>query len=392
MLENLPNIKGDPLWDLLDKFKQDKREEKIDLLVGVYRDEFGKTPVMKNVQDAERYLATQASTKSYRVLSGNMEFNHLMAEFLLGGDSSKLDNQCTIQTVGASGALRVLADFIVHLSPNSVIWNSDPGYINHRPIMEGAGLKVEPFRWQDKNGGLDIEACFYDLESAVEGDVILLHACCHNPTGIDPSIEQWQQFVDFCKHKKITPFIDIAYQGFGDTPENDAAGLRLVVEQMDFVLVAASCSKNMGLYCERTGVAMVVTNNNQKLADIRSLLERITRASYSMPPNHGSAIASLLLENPKHWLVELSSYRKRVADIRRELSEILSELGAPSELNSIAKQNGMFSMLPLTSDQMSILRDKFAIYGIPNGRINIAGLKQSQIRTLAEALVDVMGC
>ncbi|MGX9416180.1 amino acid aminotransferase [Vibrio sp. WJH972] len=390
MLENLPNLSGDPLWTLLDEFKDDPREEKIDLIVGVYRDELGETPVMKNVQDAEHYLAKKAHSKSYRALSGNLEFNHQIATFLLGDINAKLESQYTIQTVGASGALRVLADFIVHLSPNTVIWNTNPGYINHRPIMEGAGLKVEPFRWQDKDGELDIETCFADLEYAVEGDVILLHGCCHNPTGIDPSIEQWQQFSDFCQRKKITPFIDIAYQGFGDTPDNDAAGLRLIVEQNDVVFVAASCSKNMGLYCERTGAAMVVANNKSLLTNVRPLLERITRANYSMPPNHGSAIASLLFSNPEPWLQELTGYRERVVDIRKELGDILSELGAPASLHVIAKQKGMFSMLPLSTAQMALLRDKYAIYGIPNGRINIAGLRQSQIRILAEALIDII--
>lgn len=389
MLVNIPHIKGDPLWDLLRQFNEDTRVDKIDLLVGVYRDESGQTPVMKNVQDAEHYLANQSQSKAYRMLSGNMQFNQQIAASLLG-DSRRLENQCTIQTVGGSGALRVLADFIVQLSPKSVIWNSEPGYINHRPIMEGAGLKVEPFCWQDKNGQLDIEACFDVLENAVEGDVILLHGCCHNPTGIDPSIKQWQQFADFCKRKKVTPFIDMAYQGFADTPNNDAAGLRLIVEQIDVVLIATSCSKNMGLYCERTGAATVITNNKSQLTDLRTLLERITRANYSMPPNHGSAIASLLFDDPAPWLAELSVYRERIIKIRQELSDILSELGVPSSLNAIAQQNGMFSMLPLTAEQMFVLRDKFAIYGIPNGRINIAGLKQSQIRRVAEAIAYVL--
>ncbi|WP_413699546.1 aminotransferase class I/II-fold pyridoxal phosphate-dependent enzyme [Psychromonas sp. KJ10-10] len=176
MLENLPNVQGDPLWDLLHQFNADKRDQKIDLLVGVYRDELGQTPVMQQVQDAEIYLAQQANSKTYRMLSGNLEFNDLIAKFLLG-DSSKVDNNCTIQTVGGSGALRVLADLIARLSPNSVIWNTDPGYINHRPIMQGAGLTVETFTWQQKNQLLDIETCFDDLHGAKEGDVILLHGC-----------------------------------------------------------------------------------------------------------------------------------------------------------------------------------------------------------------------
>jgi aspartate aminotransferase len=284
----------------------------------------------------------------------------------------------------------VLADLIAQLSPNAAIWNTQPGYINHQPIMEGAGLKVSHFRWQDKNEQLDIESCFADLEYAAKGDVILLHGCCHNPTGIDASIDQWQQLVDFCKAKELVPFIDMAYQGFGDNPNQDAAGLRLFVEQMDVVLIATSCSKNMGLYCERTGAATVITPHKTQIRDLRALLERITRAIYSVPPHHGSAVASLLFDHPEPWLEELSKCRNRVAGNRRALADALNELGAPSIFNGIAMQKGMFSLLPLSADQMRILREEFAIYGLTNGRINIAGLKQSQIKILAHALVNVV--
>jgi len=389
MLKNLPQLEADPLWGLLEKFHADQRKHKIDLLVGVYRDESGKTPVMQVVQDAEQCLADKAESKGYKQLSGNTKFNSQIAQFLLG-DNNKLKTQCTIQTVGGSGALRVLADFIARLSPHSVIWNTDPGYVNHRPIMEAAGLKIEPFRWQQKHGKLDIAACFTDLENAKEGDVILLHGCCHNPTGIDPTLEQWQALADYCKSKGLIPFIDMAYQGFGDSPEEDAAGLRLFIDQLDLVLVAASCSKNMGLYCERTGAAMIVTENTQQLQSIRAVLERITRANYSMPPEHGAAIASLLFDDIKPWFDELSACRRRIVDVRQGLGDVFRELNAPSSLQIISQQKGMFSLLPLTTAQMDILREEFAIYGTANGRINVAGLQTSQIRTLAEALISVI--
>lgn len=204
MLSNLPAMAGDPLWELISLFNQDSREDKVDMIVGVYRDETGVTPVMQVVQDAERELAKQAKSKSYGDLSGNLKFNDQIAKFLLG-DSKHLSRQCTIQTVGGTGALRLLADFIARLSPGSTLWNTDPGYINHQPIMEGAGLTVKPFRWQQKEGTLDIQACFDDLESVGEGDILLLHGCCHNPTGIDPTLDQWQQFADFCKKRGLFP-------------------------------------------------------------------------------------------------------------------------------------------------------------------------------------------
>lgn len=388
MLKNLPQLEADPLWGLLEKFHADQRKQKIDLLVGVYRDESGKTPVMQVVQNAEQSLANKAASKAYKQLSGNTKFNSQIAQFLLG--NNKLDSQCTIQTVGGSGALRVLADFIAYLSPNAVIWNTEPGYINHRPIMEAAGLKIEPFRWQQNHGQLDIAACFTDLENAKEGDVILLHGCCHNPTGIDPTLEQWQELADYCQSRGLIPFIDMAYQGFGDSPEEDAAGLRLFINQLDLVLVAASCSKNMGLYCERTGAAMIVTENPQQLQSIRAVLERITRANYSMPPEHGAAIASLLFDDIKPWFDELSACRRRIVDVRQALGDVFLELNAPPSLQIISQQKGMFSLLPLTTDQMVILREEFAIYGTSNGRINVAGLQKVQVRTLAEALISVI--
>ncbi|MGJ8580863.1 MAG: aromatic amino acid transaminase [Psychromonas sp.] len=389
MLENLPVVEGDPLWALLHQFNDDQRAHKIDMLVGVYRDETGQTPVMQEVQKAELTLAKAAQSKSYKMLSGNLEFNDHIARFLLG-NSARLDEQCTIQTVGGSGALRVLGDLIATLSPQAVVWNTEPGYLNHRPLMEGAGLTVSPFRWQHHGGILDIETCFEDLAAAKEGDVLILHGSCHNPSGVDPLIEQWQQFIDFCIAKKVIPLIDIAYQGFGDGPEEDAAGLRLFAEQVDFMLVASSCSKNMGLYCERTGAAMVLINDKAKLPPLRTLLERITRANYSMPPNHGSAVASLLFNEPEAWLNELAVCRNRINDLRSALGKLLDEMNADVSLQAVTRQKGMFSMLPLTAEQMIALREKHAIYGMLNGRINIAGLKQEQVSYLANALIDVM--
>ncbi|WP_203423911.1 aminotransferase class I/II-fold pyridoxal phosphate-dependent enzyme [Sinorhizobium sp. BG8] len=261
--------------------------------------------------------------------------------------------------------------------------------MNHRPIMTAAGLRVRSFRWQEGAAGLDIEAAIADLDAAQEGDVVLLHGCCHNPTGIDPSIEQWRQFAELCKGRGLVPLVDMAYQGFGDGVEHDAAGLRLLSNVLDTVLVAASCSKNMGLYCERTGAAMVIAPDAGLLSNIRATLERITRANYSMPPEHGAAIASCLFESPQTWLSELEACRRRVAEIRRDLSDMLLDLRAPAEYQALRNQKGMFSLLPLDSHQMNRLREEFGVYGTASGRINIAGLLPSQVGRLAEALRSV---
>lgn len=386
MLAALPIAEPDPLWALISSFREDRRTDKIDLVVGVYRDASGQTPVMRAVQEAEARLASAAASKSYRALSGNQAFNDGISRLLLGDGAEALDRQCTIQTVGGTGALRVLADFIALVSPDATVWNTNPGYVNHRPIMLAAGLGVKPFRWQDAEVGLDIAAAIADLAEARRGDVVILHGCCHNPTGIDPSPEQWRQLAALCKAKGLIPLIDMAYQGFGEGIEADAAGLRHFAGEVDTMLVAASCSKNMGLYCERTGAAMVVAPDRRPLANIRATLERITRANYSMPPEHGAAVAAALFENPGPWLAELDGCRRRVAEIRNALADALEANGANASFQALRRQKGMFSLLPLDQRQMQQLRTEFGVYGTVNGRINIAGLLPDQIARLAEAL------
>lgn len=395
MLSTLPPLETDPLWALIRLFEEDKRDHKIDLVIGVYRDESGQTPVFDIVQEAEHWLAQNAQSKAYKPLSGHAQFNHHMGEYLLATQhdlsrhSKNQNHHCTIQTVGGTGALRMLGDFIAHSSPDATVWNTDPGYVNHQPIMEAAGLTVNHFRWQQKDDLLDIESCFEDLTKARSGDIILLHGCCHNPSGIDPTFAQWQALASFCKNTGIIPLIDMAYQGFGDGPDTDAAGLRWLVSQLDLVLIASSCSKNMGLYCERTGAATIVTSNAAQLPNVRVLLEHIARVNYSMPPNHGAAVAAFVFSHPEQWAKELTACRLRISAIRQQLGTTLKALGASAVLCALAKQKGMFSLLPFSAEQMQLLREKHAIYGTSNGRINIAGLQTNQVQTLAHALMNI---
>lgn len=389
MLSLLPTADPDPLWDLTKKFSRDERPEKIDLVVGVYRDASGRTPVMRAVQEAEKILASAARSKSYRGLSGNLDFIDGISRFLLGPDSPAQDRQCTIQTVAGTGALRLLADFIARLAPDSTVWITDPAYVNHRPIMNAAGLQVRTFRWQENETGLDIQTALEDLCQARPGDVLILHGCCHNPSGIDPTLDHWRAFSAFCREKSVVPFIDMAYQGFGDGVDADAAGLRLMAGEHELLFVATSCSKNMGLYCERTGAAMVIAPSADSVTNIRITLERAARSNYSMPPDHGAATAAMLFSNPEPWLEELEASRLRVAVIRRNLAAELRSIHAPARFQSLERQKGMFSLLPLNPMQMDRLRDEFAIYGTAGGRINIAGLAQHQVGILARALADV---
>ncbi|HEY1121561.1 MAG TPA: aminotransferase class I/II-fold pyridoxal phosphate-dependent enzyme, partial [Haloferula sp.] len=247
MLAQLPTADPDPLWDLAREYLQDSRPEKMDLIVGVYRDEAGRTPVMRAVSVAESELSSRAPSKTYRGLSGNLHFIDGISRFLFGAGSSVLDRQCTIQTVGGTGALRLLAEFIAGVTPLSTVWVSNPGYVNHQPILAAAGIAVREFRWRENERGLDLDAALADLGQARPGDVLLIHGCCHNPSGIDPDPSQWRALSARCHQQEMIPFIDMAYQGFGRGVDEDAEGLRIMAAEHDCLLVAASCSKNMGL-------------------------------------------------------------------------------------------------------------------------------------------------
>lgn len=392
MLATLATVAPDPLWGLTAAFRADPRPDKVDLVVGVYRDDTGQTPVMAAVKAAEERLAAAGASKAYRGLAGNTDFNAGLSTLLLGNDVGRLARQHTMQTVGGTGALRLLADFIAVASPGTRVWVSDPGYVNHVPIMRAAGLAVDRYRWRAEGGVLDADAMFADLWAARAGDIVLLHGCCHNPTGIDMGVGVWQTVAERCAKQGLIPLVDMAYLGLADGLEQDTAGLRLLVDALDTVLVAASCSKSMGLYCERTGAAMVIGKNSAALQPVGGVLERITRSNYSMPPDHGAAIVAAILADvalTASWRKELEHMRQRIVGNRHRLDDALASLGAPVSLQNLARHKGMFSMLPLDADAMERLRADHAIYGTQGGRINIAGLAPEQTDRVAGALVAV---
>lgn len=386
MLHNLPIPQPDPLWAVLSKMEQDQRNDKLDLIVGVYRDENGVTPTMQAVQLAEQRLANEATSKAYKGLSGNTLFNESMTRLLV--PNGAIAKTTTIQTVGGTGALRLLFDFIYALSPSATVWISNPGYINHEPIAQKAGLKTKTYPYLDSNGQLDEAAMLDHLSMAKPGDVVVLHGCCHNPSGVDLSEPQWKTLASLLASKQLIPLVDIAYLGLSDTMENELKGLHYLIGSLETVFIAASCSKNMGLYCERTGCAMVVSNTSQQTA-IRSLFEQIARSNYSMPPEHGAAIAHLLLSDPtlnSNWQGELTFMRNRINYLRQQLSLALQEDEQENRYAYLASGKGMFSLLPFSSSEIDMLATRFGIYGTKTGRINIAGLKESQIPYLAEAI------
>ncbi|WP_282092038.1 aromatic amino acid transaminase [Epibacterium ulvae] len=389
MLHLLPTLLPDPIWGLTAEFQADPRPEKLDLIVGVYRDENGQTPTLDVVKAAECQLAETAATKAYRPLAGNASFNASMTRLLLGDTSTELERAATIQTVGGTGALRLLGDFIKLAQPAATIWTTDPGYINHRPIFETSGLRVRDYPWRQSAEGIDVDLIFHCLADARPGDVLLIHGCCHNPSGIDPSAEDWAEIAAFCAKRELVPLVDIAYQGFGDGLSEDTAGLHRLVETLPLVLCSASCSKNMGLYCDRLGVAMVVAPEERAIAKTMRNLENLGRTNYSMPPEHSAAVANLVFNAKAQWVAELDAIRNRVSYLRKELCDTLERQGTPASFQALRRHKGMFSLLPLSPTQMQRLRSEYGIYGSDTGRVNIAGLRAADLSMAATAIADV---
>ncbi|MFI6003589.1 aromatic amino acid transaminase [Streptomyces sp. NPDC051366] len=393
MLELLLPPPVDPLWDLTEAYGADARPERLNLVLGVYRDQTGGTPVMAAVREAEIRLAERSASKEYRGLSGNAGFNRAMLSLVLGSGGAA-ERAVAVQTVAGSGALRLLADLICRTRPGTTVWISDPAYVNHRPILEAAGLTVRTYGWLDAEGRFDTAGMLRDLGQARRDDVVLLQGCCHNPTGVDPSAQDWEAVAELAERAGWVPFVDLAYHGLGDGLESDLAATRLLAERVPEMLVAISCSKNFGLYSDRTGCAVVLGASRQSLRHVETALQNAARTLYSMPPEHGAAVVTAILEDDglrALWRAELDGMRARIEDNRKGLTSELTALGWDAQADVLARQKGMFSMLPLTPRQMLRLRSGFAIYGTTAGRINIAGIPTDRIPCLAQGVAAVLG-
>ncbi|MEV6730453.1 MULTISPECIES: aromatic amino acid transaminase [unclassified Streptomyces] len=393
MLELLLPPPVDPLWDLTEAYGADARPERLNLVLGVYRDQTGGTPVMAAVREAEIRLAERSASKEYRGLSGNAGFNRAMLSLVLGSGGAA-ERAVAVQTVAGSGALRLLADLICRTRPGTTVWISDPAYVNHRPILEAAGLTVRTYGWLDAGGRFDTAGMLRDLGQARRDDVVLLQGCCHNPTGVDPSAQDWEAVAGLAERAGWVPFVDLAYHGLGDGLESDLAATRLLAERVPEMLVAISCSKNFGLYSDRTGCAVVLGASRQSLRHVETALQNAARTLYSMPPEHGAAVVTAILEDDglrALWRAELDGMRARIEDNRKGLTSELTALGWNAQADVLARQKGMFSMLPLTPRQMLRLRSGFAIYGTTAGRINIAGIPTHRIPCLAQGIAAVLG-
>ncbi|MFE2875912.1 aromatic amino acid transaminase [Streptomyces roseus] len=393
MLELLLPPPVDPLWDLTEAYGADARPERLNLVLGVYRDQTGDTPVMAAVREAEIRLAERSASKEYRGLSGNTAFNRAMLSMVLGSGGAA-ERAVAVQTVAGSGALRLLADLIHRTRPGTTVWISDPAYVNHRPILEAAGLTVRTYGWLDGEGRFDTAGMLRDLGRARRDDVVLLQGCCHNPTGVDPSAQAWEAVAELAAEHGWVPFLDLAYHGLGDGLEADLAATRLLAERVPEMLLAISCSKNFGLYSDRTGCAVVLGASRQSLRHVETALQNAARTLYSMPPEHGAAVVTAILEDDglrDLWRAELDGMRARIEDNRRVLTAELTALGWAAQADVLGRQKGMFSMLPLTARQMLRLRSRFAIYGTTAGRINIAGIPAHRIPCLAQGVAAVLG-
>lgn len=392
MFTHLPAPVLDPILSLSVAFRNDPRPQKVDLGIGVYKNSLGETPIMRAVALAQDKVVASQKTKSYVGLAGCEEFNQSMMQLVLG---STLDTERTIaiQTPGASGALRMLGDLMRVAQPDTTVWITDPSYVNHKPVMEAAGLKVRYYRYFSRETKMvDTEQMLADLAQAGTKDVVLLHGCCHNPTGADIDFSAWQAITELAQKNGFIPFVDIAYQGFGDGLEQDAQGLRYMAERMEEMLITTSCSKNFGLYRERTGAAIVIGKNQQEVTNARGKMLTLARSTYTMPPDHGAALVKTVLRDEQLtavWKQELSEMQQRLLTLRKNLCNELRNQHNTRQFDFIESHRGMFTVLGFSAEQMGRLREEFAIYGVADGRINIAGLTEKDIPYVANAIIHV---
>jgi aspartate aminotransferase len=394
MFSSLQARPTDALLSLITAFKEDPRIQKIDVGVGVYKDEFGQTPVMQAVKVVEAQLLNQQQSKTYLGLLGEPLFNAAMTELVMGDRLHGLaDRLRAVQTAGGCAALRALADLIAITKPDATVWVSTPTWINHIPLMTAARLKIAYYPYFDaQTQRVDFAAMRDCLKTLGPNDVVLLHGACHNPTGADLEPSHWQEIAQLANQQGFLPFVDLAYQGLGRGIDEDAYGVRLLAHSVPELLVAVSCSKSFAIYRERTGLAMVLGANAQTSKNMLDHLLTAIRGNYSMPPDHGAACVQLILNSPElrsNWSAELTQMRQRIAQLRQALSTGLRERLNNNRYDYIANQLGMFSLLGLSKEQVTQLRSNFGIYMPDDSRANLAGLNMNLMGPFVDGLVSV---
>lgn len=391
MLEALRPAPPDRILSLMALVRDDPRPEKMDLSIGVYRDATGHTPILGSVREAERRLYEGEATKTYVGPAGDSAFNVAVTRLVFGASESARIR--AIQTPGGAGALRVLAGLLARARPGAAVWVPDPTWVNHESIIADAGLSIRRYPYFDPaTGGIRFQALLDALGGAAAGDIVLLHGCCHNPSGADPTDAQWRELADLLVRKGLFPFVDLAYQGFGDGLEEDAAAVRHLAGSAREMVVATSCSKNFGIYRERTGAAFVLGADAAQAEVALSQLVVCARIGYSMPPDHGASIVRIVLEDPAlaaRWRGELAAMRAEVVATRRRLADAFRMRTGTDRYDFLLRHRGMFSLLGVDASQADRLRRDHAIYIVADGRANLAGLREDQIDRLVDAVLAV---
>ena len=390
MFADLKDQPADKILALIAAFRDDPRPDKIDLGVGVYKDATGLTPVMRAVKAAEKMLWETQTTKTYTTLAGDPAFGDAMIELVLGGAAPR-DRIAAVATPGGTGAIRQGLELIRYAAPETTVWLSNPTWPNHPSIIRYLGMRLAAYRYFDAaTRGVDFSGMLADLGGVKPGDVVLLHGCCHNPTGANPTIDQWAEIIAVLKAKGAIPFVDLAYQGFGDGLEADAAATRMIAGTMDECLIAVSCSKNFGIYRERTGLIMAITAEPGQRQNAQGTLAFLNRQNYSFPPDHGARVVTTILADPvlrADWMAELEEIRLNMLTLRQSLAAELQRLTNTDRFEFIATHRGMFSQIGATPAQVERMRADNGIYLVSDSRMNIAGLNAATVPILARAIL-----
>ena len=393
MFEALQYAAPDAILGLIAEHRNDTRANKIDLGVGVYKTPEGLTPVLDVVKIAEQRLVDTQISKTYIGTAGDADFNAVM-QALIFGDDAPADRLVTIQTPGGSGSLRVAASILLRANPNTTVWVSEPTWNNHVPLLGGAGLQLKSYAYYDTdNHVIRFDPMLESLRAIPKGDVVLLHACCHNPSGVDPSADQWRAITDILVERELVPFIDMAYQGFAKGLEQDAFAIRHMAGRVAEMLVSSSCSKNFGLYRDRVGTLSLLTRDAKSQRAANSQVNACVRTLYSVPPDHGAAVVSLILNDAElraQWMIELAEMRDRLDAMGTLLSEALLEKAPEHDFSHLARANGMFCFLGLSTDKVARLKQDFGIYMVDSSRINVAGITTENIDYLATSIAAVL--
>ncbi|PRZ46938.1 aromatic amino acid transaminase [Tritonibacter scottomollicae] len=391
MFENLKPQPADKILALMQMYRDDPREQKVDLGVGVYKNAEGVTPVMRAVKVAEQRIIDEQATKAYTGLAGDPAYADAMIDLILG-NAVERDKIAAAATPGGTGAVRQAFELIKMANPGARVFVSDPTWPNHVSILKYVGIEAVVYRYFDAStGAVNFDGMLEDLKGAKEGDVVLLHGCCHNPTGANLNSTQWQAVVELLNERGLIPMVDIAYQGFGDGLEEDAAGVRLVASSVPECLIAASCSKNFGIYRERTGLLMAISQQGDAEGLNQKTLAYLNRQNYSFPPDHGARVVTTILNDPElraDWKQELEETRLGMLALRQQLADELQRLSGSDRFGFIAEHRGMFSLLGTTPELVEKMRVDAGIYMVGDSRLNIAGLNAQSVPVLAKAIID----